>query len=160
MPGIGKSGNCRSAALRLIFVRASSEALVVEVEGWDSSLVALSVVSKVLECSATGGCCVVIVKREEKRKRREEVSEVRLVVRYANDKNFRDGKRGGGSQVGHLDWLPVWIGAEKGSMGWAHNGFGGPQGRGWRGRKSKVAVLLDAMYTGGVNTRDKPSHRL
>jgi hypothetical protein len=76
IPEIGKSGNCRNADLRLIFVLASSEALVVEVVGWDSSLAALSVVSEVLECSATGGCCVVIVKREERK--REEVSEVRL----------------------------------------------------------------------------------
>lgn len=75
MPGIGKSGNCRRAARRLIFVLASSEALAAEVVDWDSSLVALSVVADVLADGATRGCCVGIVEKEEKEReeRRGEV---------------------------------------------------------------------------------------
>jgi hypothetical protein len=53
MPGIGKSENCRRAARRLIFVLASSEALAAEGVGWDSSLVALSMVADVLAGGAT-----------------------------------------------------------------------------------------------------------
>ena len=53
MPGIGKSGNCRRAARKLIFVLASSEALAEEEVGWDSSLVALSVLADVLADGAT-----------------------------------------------------------------------------------------------------------
>lgn len=72
MPGIGKSGNCRRAARRLIFVRASSVVLVGAAVDWDSSLVALSGSAMVEAVGrATGVCCVVIV--EKKGRERGEV---------------------------------------------------------------------------------------
>ena len=72
MPGIGKSGNCRRAARRLTFVRASSVALAGEAVDWDSSLVALSDSAMVeVVGRATGVCCVVIVEEKERKKERK-----------------------------------------------------------------------------------------
>ena len=128
MPGIGKSANCRRAARRLIFVRASSAALAAEEVGWDWRLGALSVVAEVLLGRATGVCCVVIVEREERR--REESFEVRFVIRYAKDKNFWDGVGGSGPEGGCL-WFRLanhtncqqvsswaWGGREAGERDW------------------------------------------
>lgn len=71
MPGIGKSGNCRRAARRLIFVRASSEVLEGAVVGWDWSLVALSGSAMVEGAEDDGEVCWldVIVVREKGRER-------------------------------------------------------------------------------------------
>ena len=81
MPGIGKSGNCRRAARRLIFVLASSEALAAEGVGWDSSLVALSLIAGVLADCAALGSCVGIAESEEKSGRRGEVRSVAQICK-------------------------------------------------------------------------------
>lgn len=72
MPLIGKSAKFRSAARRLIFELASSEAPAAEAGGLDSSLEALSA-DCVSLVEATAGCCVVIVRREGGRRAEGEV---------------------------------------------------------------------------------------
>jgi len=56
------------------------------------------------------------------------------------------GKRGGGSQVGlrlvtRLDWRRETF------DGWARNGFGGRQGRGWRGGRANKVGSSASRYS-------------
>ena len=63
MPGIGKSGNCRRAFRRSIFVRASSVALGGAAVDSGSILEALSVDEETDKC----GVCWVVIVGERKR---------------------------------------------------------------------------------------------